>query len=88
MQTDMFSLMVSYGDSTIFLAENVPVTDIPDEPYVFELTGDGSESTLPVWLWPVVGVMGVVLVLLVAIIYLRVIRKPKVQVAKKTRKSQ
>jgi pimeloyl-ACP methyl ester carboxylesterase len=76
MPTDTFSLMVSYGDSTIFLAENVPVTDIPDEPYVFELTGDGAESTLPVWLWPVVGVIAVVLVLLVVLIYLRVIRKP------------
>jgi len=74
--TDTFSLMVSYGDSTIFLAENVPITDIPDEPYVFELTGNGAESTLPVWLWPIVGVMGVVLVLLLALIYLRVIKKP------------
>ena len=34
--TDTYDLIVGYGDTSLILAENVSVSDIPDEPYIFE----------------------------------------------------
>ena len=36
-----FSVRVSSNGTTIVLAENVPISDIPDQPYVIELTEEG-----------------------------------------------
>ena len=40
--TDTFSLICRFGDETIILADNVPVTDVPDEPYILTV-----EAPLP-----------------------------------------
>ena len=39
--TDTYTLKVSSGDTTIVLAENVPISDIPDQPYIIRSTGEG-----------------------------------------------
>jgi hypothetical protein len=36
--TDTYTLKVVTGDTTTVLAENVPISEIPEEPYVFEST--------------------------------------------------
>jgi len=36
--TDTYTLEVSAGDTTIVLAEDVPISDIPDQPYLIEST--------------------------------------------------
>jgi len=39
--TDTYTLEVSAGDTTIVLAEDVPISDIPDQPYIIESTEEG-----------------------------------------------
>ena len=38
---DTYTLRVSAGDTTIVLAEDIPISDIPDQPYVIESTKTG-----------------------------------------------
>jgi hypothetical protein len=45
--TDTYTLKVSAGDTTIVLAEDVPISDIPDWPYVIESTEEGIEDKTP-----------------------------------------
>ncbi len=45
--TDTYTLEVTVGDTTIVLVENVPISDIPDQPYVIESTEEGIEDKTP-----------------------------------------
>ena len=45
--TDTYTLEVSLGDTTIVLAENVSISDIPDEPYIIESTEEGINLPQP-----------------------------------------
>ena len=69
--TDTFSLKISDGESTMFLAEDTPIADLDGEPYIVTLARDGSESTLPIWLWPVIGIVSVLLIIIIVILYRR-----------------
>jgi len=66
--TDPYTLKVSAGNITIVLAEEVPIGDIPDQPYVIESTETGiipefpSSLTLPIF---------IILTLLAVILYKR-----------------
>lgn len=44
---DTFSLKVSASGTTIFLAEDVPISDIPAQPYVIESTDTGIVEKTP-----------------------------------------
>jgi len=43
--TDTYTLEVSAGDTAIVLAEDVPISDIPDQPYTIESTEEGLIAT-------------------------------------------
>ena len=45
--TDTYTLEVSAGDTTIVLAEKVPISEIPDQPYIIESTEEGIEDKTP-----------------------------------------
>jgi len=51
--TDTYILEVSAGDTTIILAENVPISDIPSQSYVLESTENGivhvPAMEAPIW---------------------------------------
>ena len=45
--TDTYTLKVSIGDTTIVLAEDVPISKIPDQPYVIESAETGIMDRTP-----------------------------------------
>ena len=77
---------LSSGDD-VYLNGN-PLSTASIDTYIPQLKARGvtveyNASTPPFWLWIVIGVTGSLLVLLVAVIYLRVFRKSTVKVDKK-----
>jgi len=42
--TDLYSLEVLADDTTVVLAQNVPVSDIPDQPYIIVSTEEGIHA--------------------------------------------
>ncbi len=45
--TDTYTLKVSAGDTTIVLAEDVPISDIPDQPYIIRSAEEGIIQIIP-----------------------------------------
>ena len=45
--SDTYTLKVSYGGDTLVLAENVPISDIPAQPYIIESTEEGISQKIP-----------------------------------------
>lgn len=45
--TDTYTLKVSAGDTTIVLAENVPISDIPNQPYIIRSAEEGIIQIIP-----------------------------------------
>jgi hypothetical protein len=45
--SDTYTLEVSLGDTTIVLAENVLISDIPDQPYMIRSTEEGIIQVIP-----------------------------------------
>ena len=44
---DTYTLVVSAGDTTIVLAEDVPISEIPDQPYIIRSAGEGIFQIIP-----------------------------------------
>jgi len=45
--TDTYSLEVTSGSKTVILAENIPIKDIPPQPYIIRVTEDGIVPIIP-----------------------------------------
>ena len=63
MPADTYSLTASRGDSTIVLAENSPVADIPDEPYILTVKRPDGDSNTTVVIIATVSAFAVIVTL-------------------------
>ena len=70
--TDTYTLEVSVGDTTITLAEDVQISDIPSEPYVIESTETGIRvPPVPVPVFNTIGflfLIGILIILATAVL--------------------